>query len=60
MRVRAILINGSPRKNFNTAQMLDSAMKDAADAGLEVERIDLKNAYNLGTRLAQRAREATA
>ena len=58
--MRAILINGSPRKNCNTAQMLDSAMKGAADAGLEVERIDLQNAYNLGIRLAQRAREATA
>ena len=39
--MKAIFINGSPRKNWNTAQMLDSAMKGAADAGLEVERINL-------------------
>lgn len=39
--MKAIFINGSPRKNWNTAQMLDSDMKGAADAGLEVERINL-------------------
>lgn len=30
--MKAIFINGSPRKNWNTAQMLDSDMKGAADA----------------------------
>ena len=27
--MKALFINGSPRKNFNTAQMLDAAMKGA-------------------------------
>lgn len=39
--MKAIFLNGSPRKNFNTAQLLDSAMKGAQEAGAEVERIDL-------------------
>lgn len=29
--MRAIFINGSPRKNKNTAQMLESAMKGAPE-----------------------------
>ena len=39
--MKAIFINGSPRKNWNTAQMLDNAMQGAADAGFEVERVNL-------------------
>ncbi len=39
--MKAVFVNGSPRKNFNTAQMLESAMKGAAEVGAEVERIDL-------------------
>lgn len=39
--MKAIFINGSPRKNKNTAQMLESAMKGAQDAGAEVEMIHL-------------------
>lgn len=39
--MKAIFINGSPRKAFNTAKLLDSAMKGASDAGAETERIDL-------------------
>ena len=34
--MKAIFINGSPRKNKNTAQMLEAAMKGAQDAGAEV------------------------
>lgn len=41
--MRAIFINGSPRKNKNTAQMLESAMKGAQQAGAEVELIHLQN-----------------
>ena len=39
--MRAIFINGSPRKNKNTAQMLEAAMKGAQEAGAEVEMIHL-------------------
>ena len=39
--MKALFINGSPRKKFNTAQMLESAMKGAADAGAETEWINL-------------------
>lgn len=41
--MKAIFINGSPRKNKNTAQMLESAMKGAQEAGAEVELIHLQN-----------------
>ncbi len=34
-------INGSPRKTWNTAQMLDKALEGAKSAGAEVERVDL-------------------
>ena len=39
--MKAIFINGSPRKNKNTAQMLEAAMKGAEEAGAEVEMIHL-------------------
>lgn len=39
--MKALFINGSPRKKFNTAQMLESAMKGAAGAGAETEWINL-------------------
>ena len=39
--MKAIFINGSPRKNKNTAQMLESAMKGAQEAGADVELINL-------------------
>ncbi len=38
---KALFINGSPRKNFNTAQILDKAIEGAQAAGAETERIDL-------------------
>ena len=34
---KALFINGSPRKNFNTAQLLHRAMEGAKEAGAEVE-----------------------
>ena len=39
--MKALFINGSPRKNWTTVKMLDSAMQGAADAGADVEIIHL-------------------
>ena len=39
--MKLIAINGSPRKNWNTAQLLQSAMQGAQDAGAETEIIHL-------------------
>lgn len=36
-----IAINGSPRRNWNTAQLLEQAMKGAQDAGASAEMINL-------------------
>ena len=38
---KALFINGSPRKNFNTAQLLQRAMEGAGEAGAEVEMVNL-------------------
>ena len=38
---KVIVLNGSPRKNFNTAQLLKEAQKGAESAGAEVEYINL-------------------
>ena len=39
--MKALFVNGSPRKNFNTAKLLESAMKGASDSGAETELIHL-------------------
>lgn len=39
--MKALFINGSPRKTWTTAQMLEKAMKGAADAGADVEMVHL-------------------
>ena len=39
--MKAIIINGSPRKNWNTDKALKRAMQGAADAGAETEEIRL-------------------
>ena len=39
--MKALFVNGSPRKNWTTAQMLERAMQGAADAGAEVEMVHL-------------------
>ena len=39
--MKMILINASPRKNGNTAQLLKSAQKGALEAGAETEYVDL-------------------
>lgn len=36
-----MFVNGSPRKNWNTAQLLERAMQGSKDAGAEVEMINL-------------------
>jgi len=38
---KALFINGSPRKSGNTAQLLKRAMEGAAEAGAEVELVNL-------------------
>lgn len=38
-----IAINGSPRKNYNTAALLKEALRGAADAGAETELIHLSD-----------------
>lgn len=39
--MKALFINGSPRKNWTTFKMLDSAMQGAAEAGADVEIVHL-------------------
>ena len=39
--MKALFVNGSPRKNWNTYKMLESAMKGASDSGAECEMIHL-------------------
>ena len=39
--MKALFIDGSPRKNFNTAKLLKSAMDGAAAAGAECELVNL-------------------
>ena len=47
---KIIGINGSPRMNWNSAKMLDSALKGASDAGYETKRIDLYRLSYTGCR----------
>ena len=42
---KVIILNGSPRKNFNTAKLLKEAQKGAEQAGAEVEYFNLYD-YN--------------
>ena len=39
--MKALFINGSPRKNGNTAKLLQRAMEGAETAGAEVEMVNL-------------------
>jgi len=41
--MKTIILNASPRKNWNTAQLLKSAAKGAESAGAEVKYIDLES-----------------
>ena len=48
MTKKVIVLNGSPRKNFNTAKMLKEAQKGAEQAGAEVEYFNLYDYNFLG------------
>ena len=48
--MKAIAINGSPRKNWNTDMLLQQALKGAADAGAETEMIQLSELTFSGCR----------
>ena len=39
--MKTIILNGSPRKNWNTAMMLKEAKRGAESVGAETEYIDL-------------------
>ncbi len=48
--MKVIILNGSPRKNWNTAKMLKAAKRGAESAGAEVEYIDLFDLSYTGCR----------
>ena len=48
--MKTVIINGGPRKNWNTAQLLQSAMKGATDAGIQTEYYDLYDICYSGCR----------
>ena len=48
--MKAVILNGSPRKNQNTAMMLRSVQKGAESAGAETEYIDLFDLNYTGCR----------
>lgn len=48
--MKAIILNGSPRKNWNTAMMLKEAQKGAESVGADTEYIDLYDLSYTGCR----------
>ena len=46
-KIKVLLVNGSPRPNYNTAKALKAAMESAIEAGAEVELINLYQIKNL-------------
>ena len=48
--MKTIILNGSPRKNWNTAMLLKEAEKGAREAGSETEYIDLYDLQFTGCR----------
>ena len=48
--MKTIILNASPRKNWNTAQLLKAARKGAEEAGAETEYIDLYDLNFTGCR----------
>ena len=48
--MKTIILNASPRKNWNTAQLLKEAQKGAEAAGYEVEFINLYDLNFTGCR----------
>ena len=58
--MKAIAINGSPRKGWNTDMLLQQALRGAADAGAETERIQLSDLTFSGCRSCFACRRAGA
>ena len=48
--MKAIAVNGSPRKGWNTDLLLQEALKGAADAGAQTELIQLSDLTFSGCR----------
>ena len=48
--MKTIILNGSPRKNWNTATLLKEAKRGAESVGAEVEYIDLFDLSYTGCR----------
>ena len=48
--MKTIIVNGSPRKNWNTAQLLKEAQRGAESSGADVEYIDLYDLHYSGCR----------
>ena len=48
--MKTIILNGSPRKNWNTAQMLKEAQRGSESVGAETEYIDLFDLSYTGCR----------
>ena len=48
--MKTIVLNASPRKNWNTAQLLKSAMEGAASTGAETKYVDLYDLNFTGCR----------
>ena len=62
-RMKTVIVNGSPRKNWNTAQLLKEAQRGAEEAGREVTFVNLEvresefpkalqKAYEVGKRVS--------
>ena len=58
--MKTILINASPRKNWNTAQLLKEAQKGAESVGAETEYIDLYDYTFTGCRSCLACKRAGA
>ena len=58
--MKAIAINGSPRKGWNTDMLLQQALKGAADAGAETELIQLSDLTFSGCRSCFACKKAGA
>ncbi len=48
--MKAVIVNGGPRKQWNTAKLLESAKKGAEDAGYDTEWFDLYDLSYTGCR----------
>ncbi len=48
--MKTVIINASPRKNWNTAQLLKEAQRGASDRGAETEYVDLYDLQFTGCR----------